>query len=212
MIITVSREVGSGGNEIARKVAQILEAPLIDQDAVTRATGLAGVNEAVLNDPDKLRSAVEQIVPQLLRYPRPPELEQPNPGVTAIPPFDSAPFRRFVEAMLKRIAESGRTAVILGYAAQVTLRDAPGVFHVFVCAPPAMRATYLSRLDEFSRESVAQIIQKSDQERLGIFKRYFDVDWRNPELYHLIVNTEEVPPDRAAALVAESAQRVLTPA
>jgi cytidylate kinase len=212
MIITVSREVGSGGNEIARRVAEILEAPLVDQEAVDRVTGLAGVTEATLNDEQKTRAAVEQIVPRLLEYPRPAEFEQPVRGAPILPPFDSAPFRKFVQTMLLRIAESGRTAVILGYASQVTLRGHRDAFQVFVCAPPSIRVRYLARLDEFSRDNAMQVIQKSDQERLNLFKRYYNVDWRDPELYHLIINTEEIPPARAATIIAEAAQRVLAAA
>jgi cytidylate kinase len=57
-----------------------------------------------------------------------------------------------------------------------------------------------------------QTIRQSDQQRAEIFRKYFNVGWRDPELYHLMINTEEIPPERAASLIVEAAKRVLAPA
>lgn len=211
MIVTIARETGSGGEEIAREVARLLEAPLIDQEAITRASGLAGVTEASLSDPAHLQAAAEQVAARVIQYPRPPELSHANPGVANVPSFDSRLFRRFIEAVLGRVAVSRRTVVILGYAAQITLRDDPQAVHVLICAPVPMRIANLTRRDEFSRENVAQVLRESDHARAEFFKRHFNVDWRNPELYHLIINTEQIPQEAAPALIVEAAQRILAP-
>lgn len=88
------------------------------------------------------------------------------------------------------------TGVIRGWGAAHLLRNVPHVIRVRVCAPLETRiARMMERLGTDSRETVESEIQLSEEAHSAITKRHFGVNWRDPELYDLVLSTERLSVD-----------------
>ncbi|HTS83539.1 MAG TPA: cytidylate kinase family protein [Usitatibacter sp.] len=92
-----------------------------------------------------------------------------------------------------RFLRDGSTGVIRGWGAVHLLRNIPHVIRVRVCAPMETRVTrMMERLQTDNRETVESEIQMSEEAHTAITKRHFGVNWRDPELYDLVLCTERL--------------------
>ena len=95
-----------------------------------------------------------------------------------------------------RFLRDDSTAVIRGWGAAHLLKSIPHVIRVRVCAPLETRiARMMERLGTDSRETVESEIQMSEESHTAITKRHFGVNWRDPELYDLVLSTERLSVD-----------------
>ena len=92
-----------------------------------------------------------------------------------------------------RFLRDGQTGVIRGWGAVHLLRNIPHVIRVRVCAPLETRVQrMMERLSTDNRETVENEIQMSEEAHTAITKRHFGVNWRDPELYDLVLCTERL--------------------
>jgi cytidylate kinase len=95
-----------------------------------------------------------------------------------------------------RFLRDGSTAVIRGWGAVHLLRNIPHVIRVRVCAPLETRvARMMERLSTTDRDRIESEIQLSEEAHTAITKRHFGVNWRDPELYDLVLCTERLSVD-----------------
>ena len=88
------------------------------------------------------------------------------------------------------------TGVIRGWGAVHLLKNIPHVIRVRVCAPLETRiARMMERLATDNRETVESEIQLSEEAHSAITKRHFGVNWRDPELYDVVLCTERLSVD-----------------
>lgn len=185
--ITISRQLGSFGDEVGQAIANRLNFRLISREIINQAAFEANVPEIALATIDDL-------------------------GLFGIRPSrrQQEAYHQAVHKMMHEIADQG-DAVIIGRAGQVILSDRTDVLHVKVIAPAAVRAERLAQTHGISIEAARAQIQSSDQTRKDYLKRYYKVRWDDPELYDLIVNTARLEPEEAACLVCQAlTQCILT--
>ncbi|HST01033.1 MAG TPA: cytidylate kinase family protein [Usitatibacter sp.] len=92
-----------------------------------------------------------------------------------------------------RFLRDGQTAVIRGWGAVHLLRNIPHVVRVRICAPLETRVhRMMERLATDNRETVENEINMSEEAHSAITKRHFGVNWRDPELYDLVLCTERL--------------------
>jgi cytidylate kinase len=102
-----------------------------------------------------------------------------------------------------RFLRDGSTGVIRGWGAVHLLKDVPHVIRVRVCAPMDTRVTrMMERLDTDDRANVENEIQMSEEAHTAITKRHFGVNWRDPELYDVVLSTERLSVDECVEEVA----------
>ncbi len=95
-----------------------------------------------------------------------------------------------------RFLRDGSTGVIRGWGAVHLLRDVPHVIRVRVCAPLETRVKrMMERLDTDDRGKVEDEIQMSEEAHTAITRRHFGINWRDPELYDLVLSTERLSVD-----------------
>ncbi len=100
------------------------------------------------------------------------------------------------------------TGVIRGWGAVHLLKSVPHVIRVRVCAPLETRiARMMERLATDSREAVESEIQLSEEAHSAITKRHFGVNWRDPELYDLVLSTERLSVDECVEEVESLMKR-----
>jgi CMP/dCMP kinase len=96
--------------------------------------------------------------------------------------------------------------VVIGRGAPMLLRDRTDALRVFITAPINLRIERLRRRTKCSADDAAKEIKTSDQHRFAYFQQYFGVNWRDPACYDMVLNTEHLDSQTAAALIIEAAQ------
>jgi cytidylate kinase len=111
-----------------------------------------------------------------------------------------------LQSALLDVAEHDN-AVIMGRGAQVLLRNIPHVLRVRVMAPFDLRVKrVMKKMAGQMRETVdvrttAEMIRRNDHEKSGRMRYLFDVDWADPALYDLVVNTEKLTSEAGVELI-----------
>src|SRR5262249_44795817 len=129
-VITVEREFGSGGAEIAKAMADHLGWKLWDQALTQEIASVAGVDTSAVRRSDERRdSRFERLVRVFWggSY----ETSMRLPGME---PFDTDRFVAIGQRVMENAADAGK-CVIVGRGAPYFLRDRPDAFHVFLYAP-----------------------------------------------------------------------------
>ena len=202
-IITISRMYGSGGSDVAARVAQLLGWSLLDNafvDAVAERLGVPASEvqareERTPSLVERLASALAVASPEIL----PPPTEQ-------LPPSEER-----MADVTRRIIEEAVTrghAVLVGRGAQSVLARRAGVLHVFCYAP---REALVKRVAERRKVSIAEAERNVDEinkQRDQYVRSTFKRSWKAPENYHLCVNTEWLGIDGAADLIVDAAKRM----
>ena len=225
-VITVSRQLGSHGSEIASEVAQGLGYRLVDREIIHRAAREAGVPQIALQEMayegrrdvvDRILQAVNAMPPipgtaQAWRREAEAPTKQPFGGIfsPAVPPF-AVTLKDYVDmvGMVVRDLAAQGDMVIAGRGGQVLLRDAPDVLHIQIVAPVGRRVAVIAGREGVDEEEGLSKVRASDQARRDYLRRYHGVQWLDPLLYDLVINTLKIPASLSAAMIVD-AYRQLT--
>jgi cytidylate kinase len=233
-IITISRQLGSLGGEIASSVAQDLGLRLIDAETINRAAEKAGVPRIALAEleTEGERGLASKVLKALRTMPLLPSTgPQAIPVATAtdirpartsttvfpfsglfsptVPPISASlqGYVRMVGLVIRGLAHEG-DVLILGRGGQVLLRKHPGALHIQTVAPLAWRIEAVTSRYGMSEREALQRVRASDRARSDYLRRYHDVDWLDPTLYHLVVNTASMPAPAIVRLIIDAHRAV----
>jgi len=118
-----------------------------------------------------------------------------------------AAYSTVVQQVFQEFAQRGNI-IIVGRGGQTILHDYSNALHIRVRAAKNLRVQRLvERLGLDPKEAEKQINQ-NDKERLRYMQYFYNVDWDNANLYHLVVNTGKVSVDLTTHLVCEAAHRI----
>ena len=213
-IVTLSRQLASGGDAIARGVAQTLGLRMVDQHVINQAAVEAGVPRVAIEELgyEGQRSLVERMLSVVQGMPAiPTTLDKEAPAASAMfgsllsplrPPM-SVSMREYVRVvgMVIRDLAHGGDVIIVGRGGQMVLQDMAGVLHVQVIAPFARRLTTLMAREGIDRREATARLRASDRARADYLQRYHGVHWLDPLLYDLVINTDHLPLPVAVATV-----------
>lgn len=180
-IVTISRQVGSLGSEVALKLAEALRVECADKTTL----------EKYLND--------HGIPPEVRE-----RFEEKRPSLWDALSFDKHRYLHHLKAAILDFAVKGE-GVIVGRGSPVFLQGVPGVLHVKLVAPMAVRVARIREQHGCDDAHAKRIIHHGDHDRSGFYRYFFDVDWNSPELYDLTINTGVL----SAAQVVDLIRRVL---
>jgi len=182
-IITVSRELGSLGNEAAETLAKRLGYNLVDKALLDKALHERGIAENKLEKYDEKR-----------------------PSVWDAFSSDRDRYLHFLKAVIYEQAARGNT-VIVGRGGPVLLGELPGTLHVRVTAPHEVRVRRIAAQLKVKDQQAEQILRHTDHDRSGFWRYFFNVSWADPSIYDLVINTAHID----AETVADMIERALGP-
>lgn len=204
--VTIARQVGTLGEEVATAVADRLGFILLDYRVVQAAAEGAGVSTETIAEAEHRPPFFTRIIEALARNPAGPATGQwAEPvNMAATPLLTSIDYRDLVARVIEDYAARGHV-VFLGHGAQFTLRDRPDVLRVFVTGSLEVRKRRVMTGMVCSEEQAAEVIARTDSERHRYFHDYFHADWRTPSLYDVVINTDHLNPDQAAEIILAAA-------
>ena len=194
MVITIARQIGSGGDLIAADVAHALGIQLIERQILEAAANAAGVSPDTIRQVERVPSFMERMLEYLgnQSVSTDPLVEMPVGGLVTAGGFNlgmtSDSYRDLLEQVVRKTAEE-TDSVILAYGGSVILRDMPTVLRVLICAPVRIRTQRLAEIMNCSAEAAEQQVRDDDKARADYFQTYYKVNWTNPALYDLTINT-----------------------
>lgn len=178
-IITISREMGSGGIPIAHQAAEELGYKLIDGTAIMEMGEEYGLTKEILTQIDEKPPAfIENLDRQI-------EL-----GMNRI------------QLLVLEQALKGNV-IIYGRGGQDLLPDINSVYRVRVIAPFEARVERWAEREWIDPDLAHSLVRKSDQQRAGFIKYYYDRDWEDPLHYDLVINTIRLSFDMAVKLIVD---------
>lgn len=139
----------------------------------------------------------------------PSRLTMPFAGIfsATTPPISASleSYVRMVGLVIRGLAQEGNVLVV-GRGAQVLLRGNPQAMHVQLVAPQTHRIENVMAQLGLNKRAAQSRIRASDRARADYLRRYHNVDWLDSSLYHLVINTGQVPVESAVALIVTAKQ------
>jgi cytidylate kinase len=204
-VITLSRQYGSGGDEIATRLCEVLGYRYFDKQLLIDAAAQEHLTADQVVDYHEDTYKMRGIMDRLRGYRRPPGA---HPGSFA--GFKVAA-EQVGENMLVWLADAAVRAayeqgnfVIVGRAGQAILDDKPGVLHVRIEAPMERRIARAAEQAGVSLDAARLIVSERDRAAADYLRRFYGVNWTDPLLYHLSINTGRWDIEGAVELIVKA--------
>ena len=177
-LVTISRTMGCGSGAIGHRVSEGLGFELYNDERFRE--------EAL-----KLKITGDEMT----------SLDQKQPGFFDRL-FNNRPdqFRELMESLVYEIATRG-SSVIVGHASQVLLHDFDCAFHVLCSCSQASRVRRLMAKTGISGQKATEIVKKADRIRDDFMRNSYQLNWRDPDLYDVVINTDKLGGEYAAELI-----------
>ena len=201
-IITVSRLYGSGGSEVAERIAHELGWQLLDNAFVDEVAARLGTPPAEVEAREERVPSLAQRLAATLALGAPEIL--PGPADAALPPSEE----RLIEVTERIIIEAASRghSVLVGRGAQSVLAARQDVLHVVCYAPRAALVARAARRLAVSDKDAEKIVDDTNRQRDHYVRTYWKRSWRAHENYHLCLNTDWLGIDGAADIVVRLAR------
>ncbi len=197
ILITISREYGSGGREIAQRLSALLEIPVYDRKLIDMTADKCGYSTKFIQENE------ERMTNSFLF----------NIAVTGnYSPFYHGNASQSVpqdyvfltqSRIIKTLAEQHSSAIFVGRCADYVLRENPNLFSVFVTAD--LDARVKRAVDEYgiAPEKAVSTVTRKDKARRRHYNYYTGLDWGACSNYHLVLNTGKLGIASATDILAD---------
>ncbi|PRR81992.1 AAA family ATPase [Clostridium vincentii] len=192
LVVTISREYGSGGREIGQKIADDLGITFYDTQLLKVAAKETGFPEEFIAEND-------QSIPNLL-------LNELIAQGYAFSKQEKAPLDAIYEAEKKIIINLANTesCVIIGCCSDVILKDLPGSFHLFIHADKVKRMERIQYEYGIPQKNVEETLHKKDRAREDYYQMYAERKWGRIKNYDLTINSAAFGIEKTTELIEEA--------
>ena len=207
-VITISRQYGSGGDEVASRLCEMLGYRLFDKRMMAQIASEAGLSTKEVIDSQEERHEILSFFDRLFGH-KVMEAwvstdEASGARTVELGELDSKRYVTVVRDLIETAAQQGNV-VIMGRGGQAILKDQPGVLHVRLVAPFDERVRRVSEQQRFSNPQAARdFVAGRDRAAMDYLRTYYNVDWDDPTSYHLELNTGLWDIDAAVHVIADT--------
>ena len=185
VVITVSREYGSGGRYIGRLIADILGIKLYDKDFIIKLAKETGLSEAYIESNEQKRDALSLL----------------NNGYYAGLNNSDELFLKESE-LIKQIADK-ESCVIIGRCADFILKDRDDVIKVFIYSDMEDKIKRTTEIYGLSKDKAKKEINRINKLRANHYKYYTEKEWSNHENYDICINSDTLGVEKSAELICK---------
>ena len=195
IVITISRQLGSGGAYIGQQLAKKMNVSYLDREIIKMAAKELSMIEEELEPRDERILSFWQSVFQLSGYSGTDIYIPPRFFV----PTDRELFNAEAE-VIKRIVKD-RSAVIIGRCGSHILRTYPNHTSIFLHADIDFRKKRIEKLYNLSQEEASKMITKNDSERSRYHHMLTGKEWTDAKQYDLSIDTSKISVDNSVQLI-----------
>lgn len=202
-VITIGRQLGSGGKAVGEAIARRLGIRLYDKELINLAAEESGLCSELFEKVDEKES--KNRLATLIGYLRAP-FAGDDAGVTNVLSNDAL-FK--IQSDVIREVAARESCVFVGRCADYILREHPRCINVFITANEADRADRLCRLHGYTQEQARAKMTRTDARRADYYNYYSSRTWGVASTYHLCVDSSVLGVEGTAAFVLKFAARKL---
>ena len=176
-IVTISRQIGSLGDEIAKALADKLGYEYMEKSKISEVLTKLGfsVSDVEIYDEKK-------------------------PSIWRTLSIQNKRFSHLIRAAVYELA-SNENVIIGDRGGQAILKNFPGTLHIRVVAPHTTRLSRLVDQMGCDENKAEQIIRRNDRDSSGYISTHFAANWDDQDLYDLVINTRSMSLDTAVAMI-----------
>ena len=182
-LLTVEREYGCGGGDIARKLSERLGWTLWDQLLTSEIARLSNCeHHEVKRREERVDPLYYRLLKSLMRG-----SYEGSANVNQVQLLDADSIVRLTERVMNKIADAGN-CVIVGRGSQHFFRDRTDTVRVFLYAPRGEKIRRLLKTG-VSESEVEHLVDTVDNDRAAFVEKYFHIQWPDRQIYHAMLNT-----------------------
>lgn len=186
LIISIGREFGSGGHEIAQKLADRFEIPLYDRNLLKEIASEKHLDAATLEAYDEKRKKF--VIYRKVR------------GMDASPEVAVAHLQF---NYLKDKANAGESFVVVGRCAETMLSNNENMISIFILADEEAKIERVMRIFNKTRNEAIELMNYKDRARKDYHNHFCAVKWGDSRNYELSINSSKLGIDKTVELIAE---------
>ncbi|MBO4373517.1 MAG: cytidylate kinase-like family protein [Lachnospiraceae bacterium] len=202
-VITIGRQFGSGGREIARKLAEKFDIPFYDKELLARAAKDSGLCEEVLQNHDEVptSSFLYNLVMDTYSfgYNSSAYVDMPVSHRVFLAQFDT----------IKKIADEG-PCVIVGRCADYALADRKNLISVFITANQDFKLKRVMERFDLTENKAKEMLLKKDKQRKSYYDYYSSKRWGHVDTYDISINSSVLGIDGTVKLLGQYVNDVET--
>ncbi len=193
-LITISASYGAGGSEIGPQLAKRLGAPFLDRNIpVAVAERLAVPLAEALEHDQSVSSVFDRLLAGFAGA-------GAGFGIPAVLTMAERSYVQTTEQIIQEYAADG-SAIILGRAGSVVLREDPRAFHVRLDGPTERRVLQGMRIQDIDRETAERRMRETDRARGAYVRHFYNTDVHDPHLYQLMIDSTAIQVDACVELI-----------
>lgn len=182
LIICIGRQLGSGGCEIARKIANDLNCKFYDHELINMAAERSGFNPRIFEQQDESHGTLKTLFGAFSG-----RLGRMSGAFYSNSMSQEELFQIQSEAIFK--AAKSDDCVFVGRCADYILREKPGLFSVFITANNDDRIHVVATRRGCSIEEAAKLIERKESQRAAYYNYYTSKKWGAAASYDLCINS-----------------------
>ena len=194
IIINVGRQVGAGGQEIGRMLAQDFKAKFYDRELLNLAAKESGFSEKFFKQSDEKQGFLRGLF----------NVQAPHFSLGSVygSNFSQEGLFQFQSDAIRKAASEG-SCVFLGRCADYVLRDFENVVNVFITASIDFRVELVSKVKELDAEHALKLIEQVERRRAEYYNYYTDKKWGAAESYDLCIDASLLGLEETEKLIAD---------
>ena len=195
IIINIGRQLGSGGHDIGRMLAQDFHAQYYDREILNIAAKESGFSEEFFEKNDERKGFLRSF------------LHLPFSNSSAGDSFYQNNFSqeglfKFQSDAIRKEAEKG-SCVFVGRCADYVLRDFPNTVNIFITAPMQFRIDNVAKKSGVSSEEARKIIEQGEKRRAEYYNYYTGKRWGDAKSYDLCIDASILGLEQTEKFIAE---------
>ncbi len=213
-VVTISRQYGSGGREVARRVCDLLEYDYFDKQLMLAVANEIGLSEDEIvdfsEDTYKRRNFIERLFRRRagIAVSESPDAQRGQP--LRADTLNESRCVALVKDAILAAYERGNI-VVVGRGGQSILREKYGVLHVRLEAPLGARTLRVKEREGISLQEARQLVRRKDEAAQAYLRTFFEIAWDAPKHYHVVFNTGKLDVETTAQLIVQAIQLLRFP-
>jgi cytidylate kinase len=197
-VITIGRQLGSGGREIGENVAAQLGVSYYDKELIQIASQESGLSKEVFEKVDE--KTRHSILGDLLGLYGSTDDTYSNNYLS-----NEALFQ--IQSDVIRKLASEKSCIFVGRCADYVLKDYPRCLNIFLSADKNDRVKRIMQIEQFSEKKALEHIERMDKKRSGYYNYYSNKIWGAAESYHLCINSSFLGIDETISVILNLAKK-----
>lgn len=186
IIISIGREYGSGGHEIAQKLSERLGIAMYDRNMLESIAEYKGVDYS-----------------ELQKYDEAPRNKLMTRTIKGLSSSHEDNIAEMQFKYLKNKAEDGESFLAVGRCAETVLKGHEGLVSFFIVGDKESRIQRIAKIRNMSYDEAKSAVSRHDRSRKLYHNRYSDVKWGDSRNYDITINSSKIGVDEVVNILLE---------